>query len=190
MNTFSSPLRNSLCDENGFVLVTSLLLLVVLSLIGISSMRSTTFEVQISGNDRVTKLNFYQAESAARAGAQRLYDRDPAVNKDLLLPKYNTLASDPDGLLHEADAKQPFDDVKNIDADNDNAITMADLSNAGDSFDVFGTQDRRAKVVMLESGINTSLKMGGSRLYSYGSYGASNIQKGFSMVFIGFKKRF
>jgi hypothetical protein len=187
MNIFFTFLKSRNHDESGFVLVTSLLLLVVLTLIATSSIRSTTFEVKISGNDRVTKLNFYQAEGASRVAAQKLYNRDPTLNKDLLLPAYNKLADDPEGLIFEADKHEPFNDIKNLDIDGDNAITFKDLTPVGKS-DTLGYTDRRAKVVLLPA-VGTSLKLG-SRLYSYGAYGASNLEKGFAMVQVGFKKRF
>ena len=105
-----------------------------------------------------------------------------------MLPDYNILATDHSGLLDNPDKKKPFDDVENLDDNGDGAITMDDLIPAGKSYDL-GNNIERAKVVILPAE-NTSLKVGQSRLYSYGAYGASNAEKGFALVQIGFKKRF
>jgi len=50
-------------NEKGFVLITSLLILVVVMIIGIAATNTTSLELQISSNDRLTKVAFYSAES-------------------------------------------------------------------------------------------------------------------------------
>ena len=73
--------------ERGIVLVLALLMLLVLTLIGGSSMSSTNFEVLISGNKRVSEKAFYSAEAGVhefmarftRAGAtQEITDSSPS----------------------------------------------------------------------------------------------------------------
>lgn len=59
-------------DENGFVLITALLILVVLTIIGIAATTNTSLELQIAGNDKVHKETFYGAEGAAILGAELL----------------------------------------------------------------------------------------------------------------------
>ena len=49
-------------QEEGFVLVTTLLIMLVLTIIGISATTNTSIELQIAGNDRSHKQNFYQTE--------------------------------------------------------------------------------------------------------------------------------
>ncbi|MBV5326180.1 MAG: hypothetical protein JZU65_00875, partial [Chlorobium sp.] len=49
-------------NEEGFVLVVSLLILVVLTLLGIAATRTTMVEVQIAGNDKVATRTFYMAD--------------------------------------------------------------------------------------------------------------------------------
>ena len=74
-------------EERGFVLVLALLMLLVLTLIGASSMSSTNFEVLISGNKRISEKAFYSAEAGihefmarfTRAGAtQEITDSSPS----------------------------------------------------------------------------------------------------------------
>ncbi|OQX13982.1 MAG: hypothetical protein BWK76_15365 [Desulfobulbaceae bacterium A2] len=58
-------------DEGGFVLVILLLLLTLLTFLGIASTSSTTSELRISGNDRVYKQTFYNAEAGVAYAVQR-----------------------------------------------------------------------------------------------------------------------
>ena len=59
-------------QEEGFILVLCLLVIVVLSIIGVTSVRNTTMELQIAGNDRVHKKTFYEAEGGAMLGIELL----------------------------------------------------------------------------------------------------------------------
>ena len=58
--------------EEGFVLVIAMVMLVILSLLGTFALNTTTFELQIAGNDRIREQNFYVAESAWKPGFQWL----------------------------------------------------------------------------------------------------------------------
>ena len=63
-------------NEDGFVLVASLLILLLLVVIGTSAVTNSTIEIQIAGNERAHKQAFYAAE-AARAYVEAtpgLYD--------------------------------------------------------------------------------------------------------------------
>lgn len=77
--------KNPLDNQKGFVLVASLMFLVILTLIGIFASSTTTFELQIAGNDRFAKQNFYNQE-ASLVNAQIRYDDWLAT----LLPGDNT----------------------------------------------------------------------------------------------------
>ena len=61
-------------NERGFVLITSLLMLLVLMIIGIAATNTTTIDLQISGNDKVSKQTFYQAESGTQVGSELVED--------------------------------------------------------------------------------------------------------------------
>ena len=54
--------------QKGMVLVISLILLIVLTLIGISSMQNTIVEEKMAGNSRDRDLALKGAEAAVRAG--------------------------------------------------------------------------------------------------------------------------
>lgn len=69
---FSSHFRFSLKNNRGSALVFALLMLVVLTLIGISATTTTTFELQIAGNDKLYKRAFYAADGATEMGGELL----------------------------------------------------------------------------------------------------------------------
>ncbi len=54
--------------QRGTVLVIALILLLVLTILGVSGMRGTTMEERMAGNMRDQSLGFQAAESALRAG--------------------------------------------------------------------------------------------------------------------------
>ena len=59
-------------NEDGFVLVTAMVMLVILTLLGTFALNTTIFELQISGNDRVAKQTFYKADGGIQAGIELL----------------------------------------------------------------------------------------------------------------------
>jgi hypothetical protein len=65
--------QNVLMEDKGVVLVIALLMLLVMTLLGISSISSSVFETNISGNDRVGADAFYAAE-ACGIGPASLYE--------------------------------------------------------------------------------------------------------------------
>ncbi len=77
---------NILRSEKGIALIIALLILLVLTLIGISAINTTTFETSISGNERVGTDAFYAAEGGIQIGLNQLPDTKPvpvtAIGKD------------------------------------------------------------------------------------------------------------
>lgn len=59
-------------NEEGFVLVTAMLILVILALIGISMTNTTVTEIQIAGNDMLHKQSFTQADGGTEVGSNLL----------------------------------------------------------------------------------------------------------------------
>ncbi len=55
--------NSRLADESGFVLITALIIMLILTLIGIAATNTAVFEIQIAGNDRVHKETFAQADA-------------------------------------------------------------------------------------------------------------------------------
>jgi hypothetical protein len=61
-----------LANEDGFVLVSAIILLLILVMLGISSNMTTNLETQISGNDKIAKQTFYAADGGSEVGANLL----------------------------------------------------------------------------------------------------------------------
>jgi len=59
-------------NEEGSVLILALIMLVLLTLIGISATTTSIIETRIAGNERVYKRNLYSAEAAAMECAQTM----------------------------------------------------------------------------------------------------------------------
>ena len=59
-------------NEEGFVLVVALMILVILSLIGIAGLNTSIFEKQIAGNDWNAKRTFYRADGGVSLGSELL----------------------------------------------------------------------------------------------------------------------
>ena len=68
-------------NENGFVLVGALLILVLLTLIGISATTSAVLELQISGADRIHSETFFQADAGVQLAARLIEENLAARDK-------------------------------------------------------------------------------------------------------------
>jgi hypothetical protein len=64
-------------NNNGVALVIALIVLLILTFIGISSISTTTFETNISGNERVGTAAFYASEAIYQFGLDQLPDTKP-----------------------------------------------------------------------------------------------------------------
>ena len=96
---------SKLNNEDGSVLILALIMLVLLTLIGISATTTSTIENKIAGNERVYKQNLYAAEAATMHCAQDMEGvPDPKTApppylhpKDAILPdNYDTTIRDID----------------------------------------------------------------------------------------------
>lgn len=65
-----NQLQHRAGNEEGFVLVVALMILVILSLIGIAGLTTSTFEKQIAGNDWNAKRTFYRADGGLSQGIE------------------------------------------------------------------------------------------------------------------------
>jgi hypothetical protein len=81
MEDFCNMERNILEEERGAALIIALLMLLVLTLIGISSISTTTFETSISGNERGRTDAFYAAEAGIEVAINQLPDNTNPIPK-------------------------------------------------------------------------------------------------------------
>jgi hypothetical protein len=68
---------NIVRNEKGLVLIIALLILLVLTLIGISAIGTTIFETNISGNERIGTDAFYASEAGIHVGLNQLPNTNP-----------------------------------------------------------------------------------------------------------------
>ena len=66
-STLTLPLLD---NQSGFVLVMAMLVLVILVIIGTSATKNSQMDLQIAGNDKISKQNFYRAESGIQLGSR------------------------------------------------------------------------------------------------------------------------
>lgn len=59
LTVHSTPAR----DQKGFALITTLLILVLLTFIGLAGINNTSFEIKIAGNEKQANQRFYTADS-------------------------------------------------------------------------------------------------------------------------------
>ena len=88
-------------NEEGSVLVLGLLMVVLLTVLGMAATRTSTIEIQIAGNERDYRENFYRAEGAAKMAAQLLHNltadqRGNPAQINWLNAIYSTDIGDPD----------------------------------------------------------------------------------------------
>jgi len=67
-------------SEEGFMLVTALVMLVVLTFLGLAAILNSIVEVRISGNDRLYKETFYQADGGTETGTVLAYENALCIN--------------------------------------------------------------------------------------------------------------
>ena len=80
MNKFISNLKN----EKGSALILALLILVLLTLMGISATTTSTIEVQMAGSEKFYEMAFYAAESGWQRALNWLDDQYPGVTDNLV----------------------------------------------------------------------------------------------------------
>jgi Tfp pilus assembly protein PilX len=59
-------------NEDGSIIVIVLIVLMLVTMMGVSSTTTSTIEIQIAGNEKNYKENFYTAEAAAMEAMQRM----------------------------------------------------------------------------------------------------------------------
>jgi Tfp pilus assembly protein PilX len=70
MNKLSPIKGKTMKNEKGMVLVLAIFMLALLSMIGLSSMMTSTTDITIAGNERSSKTVYYQAESGLTIGGE------------------------------------------------------------------------------------------------------------------------
>jgi len=103
MEDFCNMERNALREKKGIAIIIALLMLLVLTLIGISSITTTNFETNISGNERLKTGAFYAAEAGIQVGINQIPDTNPIQKTELKEDSYYWSG----GANDEASSKSP-----------------------------------------------------------------------------------
>ena len=74
---------DTIANDRGSALVVALLVLVLLTLMGISATTTSTIEVQMAGNEKFHDMAFYAAESGWQTSLNWLDHQYPAVTQNL-----------------------------------------------------------------------------------------------------------
>jgi hypothetical protein len=154
-------------NEEGSVLVVALVILVLVTLLGISASKTSEIEIRIAGNEMRYKRNLYSAEAAAVECAQTFEDSDVLDGTVPWLKEMGTVTRD--NIL-------------------DDAYWTANSQ--------VSAMDANARYLSAVEGIaeGTSLDMTKSRVHTYRIYGRwqnpALEQEGRSIVALGFKKAF
>ena len=154
------PIKN----EEGSVLVIALIVIVLLTLMGMSATTNSTLELQIAAANRDYKLNFYKAEGAVMEAAVYV-EAEPADNL-----KNKTLAwvvdTDMTDLANWTGTN--FQDSTAFDYSGDTKYSAMDIGVAGGS----------------------SLDMGTTNLHEYRMFGYHNSNTGTVLLEIGYLRRY
>jgi Tfp pilus assembly protein PilX len=170
-------LTKTINNEQGFVLVASLMMLMVLMIIGIAATNTTTLELQISGNDKLAKQTFYQAEGvvaeAVRVVGNDSVDPSKDLEDDTL---YTWLRLDPatDGVLTTGSGGTEVADV-HADAIWSSSLTLPTAEMAG------------AFRGIAPGG---SLDVETSRIHLYDLYGRSQQNNALAIIKVGYRIAF
>lgn len=89
--------RNILGHQEGVALIIALIILLVLTLIGISAISTTTFETSLSGNERAGMSAFYLADAAVERGHNQIPDMSH-ISQTTPEGNYSAVIKGPDDL--------------------------------------------------------------------------------------------
>lgn len=158
--------------EQGFVLLTTLLIMTLLVLLGMASTSSTIMELQIAGNDREYKRNFFRAEGAALEAGQLLRNIE---DSEELNPALTTQSWIQD--IGATELPVNWDE---------SAIPSNNRLGSRDEL----VDDIRLAVVAGGVEKNSSLNMNAPTIHTFQLYGRSRERNGQVIISIGYKQFF
>lgn len=171
-------------NEDGSALLVGLLVLMLASFIGIAAVTTSTIEVEVAGNDKTHKQNFYRAEGAAVLAAQQLEnEKDQTELNDLPYgkPDPQNPAEPPDEWL-----RNDMDDLPYPDNIGSGYNWDPGLNYSGEAVDA------KNRYLAFHEGTarNSSLDVGASTVHAFTIYGRSDMDRGSVIVEIGYRKRY
>jgi type IV pilus assembly protein PilX len=161
--------QNMIKDDEGSVLVIALIILLLLTLVGLSTQRTSSIEIQISGNDRIYKRNLFMAEASAMDAAQIL------ENTDL------------------EDHPPTWISPTSIDAMVRTEAFWSPGSTITGESTIVEKDKEKIRYVAVHNGLVTtgeSLDVSKTKLHDYTVYGRSNLTNGIGIIELGYRKAY
>jgi len=175
--------------EEGSALVISLVILALLTVIGIAVTNTTSIELQIAGNDKTYKENFYLAEGAAMMIARIL--ENVASQADIEKLKQNKFPSPvSQGSYVAMPVKGTANDIDTDDIQRDTYWEGVDDQSCTAPLLSSTNPPRfipRKKGLALGSSLGLT---GGSRLYDYAIFARRKNDNSSVVIELGYKKRY
>lgn len=162
-------------QEGSFILFTTLMILLLLTLLGVAMTRNANTEVTIAGNNLAHTISLYQAEGAAIEGAMKI---ETAPDNDLKQPSNSDY---PIWLTYKDNLTEDLSDVANWDFDggtDDNAAVCEFNPNL--------------QFTAVDKGYATGSSIvmgGGAQKRAYAIYGLNNTMTGQVMVEVGYRRK-
>ncbi|MFP4036118.1 MAG: PilX N-terminal domain-containing pilus assembly protein [Desulfobacteraceae bacterium] len=166
-------------NQQGSVLVIALILLVLLTVIGISASRNTEIETMIAGNERINKQNFYIAEGSAMRAAQLMENQD--------------FKSSPLSWVMDESNRNSSGDLLPAAAYSDLESHIHEKENWTDAFSQSYSElegDARYLAVSLGVVRGGSLDMSKPKVYEFAIFGRSDFRDGSGLVALGYRKAY
>lgn len=164
-------------SEAGNVLIVTLILLVLLTLLGLSASRISSVDIQVAGNNKIYKQNFYTAEAAAMEAIQIMNDTD--LSESVAPSWLAKTTSDGSVSLSENDIRD-----KDKWASGFTGVATAKASSITPG---------SAKFLAVARGVvkgGESLEIAKTKIYEYEAYGYCNRNNGTSIIELGYRKAF
>lgn len=179
-------MKKTIQNEQGFVLITSMMMLVVLMIIGIAATNTTVLELQISGNDKMSTQTFYRADAATREAMGHMLIEDLDNAPGWMLPFGSTVLPP---VTSPADLA-----VERVAVHNNDVWNKADAPPADSTFDnsLMSQVFPDTQMMIVHRGIapGSSLDLGASRIHAFEVYGRSQQNNSLAIIKTGFRNSY
>ncbi len=170
-------------NENGSTILIAMIILLLLTIIGISATNTTQIELKIAGNEKIYRQNMNLAEAAVNVGVQQISELNgEADGEELqqLVPDRSSLDWMNGSTIDFTDPlKWKYDPTEKT-VDNDDTIDNSEILS-------FNTNCRYA-VKYENQQLGSSLKSGDVSINLYSIYGLSQNNGGEVLIVVGSKK--
>lgn len=183
--------RAKIANQEGSTLVISIIILALLTVIGIAVTTTTSIELQIAGNDKIFKENFYEAEGAAMMLA-RIFENITSGTTDMTELKDDKYPKPSGGYEPMPVKNDPSNDIDVDEIQKDTYWEGTDDKSC-EAIGVSSDSAHPAKFLARKEGLAKGSSLGmtsGSRLWEYAIFGRREKNKSATVVQLGYRKRF